>query len=209
MVYHFPGPEARDKLDTAIQLYAQGKWHRQRMMTFIAMVLEGYKVTRLAVRNYTVRRVEPVELDFPYPVVLIEADREVHKACPACRSDDWRYLAGEAPVAKAWCMSCGCIYRRGVRSDEEISKGGNGNTWAVGGITLNCKICSPPSTAICPKCEAEIQAQVRRLVDRVGLKLDRMRREVRNCSVVEKSRVHTSQVTRYCVGGGGGIPAGR
>jgi hypothetical protein len=122
----FPGPEAREKVDTAVHLYAVGKWTRQRMMTFIAMVLDSYKVSRLAVRNYTVRRVEPVELDFPYPVVLIEAGREAHKTCPACSSDEWRYLAGEAPTVKAWCLDCGCIYRRGVSRNAETDKGGNG-----------------------------------------------------------------------------------
>lgn len=117
-LYCFPGPETRQRIDTAIQLYASGRWSRQKTMTYIAGILDAYGVTRLRVRNYVVRKVEAVTVDWPYPVVIVESQEEVFDQCPACGSDDYKYLAGEAPAIKTWCMSCGCVYQKEVQNEE-------------------------------------------------------------------------------------------
>lgn len=124
---NFPGPEAREKVDTAIQLYAQGKWHRQRMMSRVAEIMDSCGVTQMFVRNYAVRNTLPLETSVgTFQVIIIEAPRGIHKTCPACGEDEWGYLAGEAPAVKAWCMGCSCIYRREVPRNEETDAGGNG-----------------------------------------------------------------------------------
>lgn len=126
MVHHFSGPEAQESIHEAIRLYAQGKWRREKMMTHVAEILDSCGVTQMTVRNYTVRNTLPLETSAgTFQVIIIEAPGKIHKACPACGEDEWGYLASEAPVAKAWCLGCSCIYRREVQ-DEKVNAGGNG-----------------------------------------------------------------------------------
>ena len=49
---------------------------------------------------------------------------------------------------------------------------------------MNCKICSPPSSTICPECEAKIREEVRRIVARVG----RVRETARKTEVLKAER---------------------
>lgn len=135
MLKHFPGPEVREEIHAAIGRYAAidwdpgatvndltNMWNRQDMMTLISDILDSYSITRLHVRNYEVRKVRPA-FNFKYPVIIIEAPDGSYKNCPVCNSEDDRYLSGEAPVIKTWCMQCSCIYRKEVPG-EAVNEGG-------------------------------------------------------------------------------------
>lgn len=116
---HFPGPEVREEIHQTICQYAAGELSRLQMYDLVNTLLDMYKVKKLTVRKYTVKQSMPVETPAgTFPVIIIEASHKVYDRCPACGSDDGRYLAGEAPAIKAWCMDCGCIYRKEVRDEE-------------------------------------------------------------------------------------------
>lgn len=124
MLKHFPTAQDRASIHTAIQLYSSNQWTRQQMMTHISSIMDKYGVSHMAVNNYTVKKARPIETVLGiWPLVLIEPDRSPHMACPVCREDKWGYLAGEAPVATAFCRGCGAIYER-VVPDEKISESG-------------------------------------------------------------------------------------
>lgn len=116
-----PGPEVAHKIDTAIKLYAASRWTRQQLMTYIANILDSYKISRMQVRNYSVRKVEPVDFGFTYPVVMIEANEKIYTQCPVCDSRESLYVSGESPVIEVWCADCGCIYRK-ESTDEKTCK---------------------------------------------------------------------------------------
>lgn len=68
---------------------------------------------------------------------------------------------------------------------------------------MNCKICNPPSAAICPSCEAVIQAHVAKIMHRFGRirkaiaqmdSRDLMRGEVKLWPVKSSSTSKTSSV---------------
>ena len=94
------------------------------MMSHVSNILDKYRVSRMAVNNYTVKKARPIETVLGiWPLVLIEPDRKPHRACPVCRENEWGYLAGEAPAVTAFCRGCGAIYER-VMQSEKIGKSG-------------------------------------------------------------------------------------
>lgn len=121
-VIPFPGPGDRAFIHDAIQLYAKGKWTRQKMMTAVEKALKLYEVTKLSVKNYTVKLDAPVVTSIgTFSVVIIEAKKGIFKQCPACGHTGSRYISGEAPVITVWCMRCSGIYRKEV-PHEKVGK---------------------------------------------------------------------------------------
>ncbi|HBV97739.1 MAG: hypothetical protein JL50_03145 [Peptococcaceae bacterium BICA1-7] len=123
MIKSFPTHEDRAQCHTALQLYAQGRWDRQEMMSFISGVLDKYGISQLRVDNFSVRKGDPVVTNTgSWPVVIIIADQQAYSRCPVCNASAFDYLAGQAPEITAWCRGCGSIYRKEVR-DERTEKG--------------------------------------------------------------------------------------
>lgn len=145
----FPGPEAREKVDTAIQLYAQGKWHRQRMMTHVAEIMDSCGVTQMFVRNYAVRNILPLETSVgTFQVIIIEAHGKVNKTCPACSSDEWGYLAGEAPAVKAWCFGCGANIEGGFKM-RKLTRAATAWVWADAALKVAGLVVMVGTAAFC------------------------------------------------------------
>lgn len=54
-VHPFPNQAARALIHSVIQLYAQGKWTRQQMMSQVHDTLRQYGISKLDINNYTVK----------------------------------------------------------------------------------------------------------------------------------------------------------
>lgn len=124
MIKPFPTPDDRVQCHTALQLYAQGKWDRQEMMSFIADVMDKYGISQLRVNNFSIRKTDPIITSTgSWPVVIVIADKQSYGTCPVCGQAEFGYLAGQAPEVTAMCRGCGSIYRREVVEDERTEKG--------------------------------------------------------------------------------------
>ena len=114
-ILRFPTQAARHSIQRSIQMYATGEMTLQQMMFHIDGILGRFKVTRMHIGNYVVRLAQPVITSCGiFPVVVIETDRGFYRKCPVCGCFEYRYLAGEAPAIKVWCMGCGGIYIKEV-----------------------------------------------------------------------------------------------
>jgi len=122
-VYKFPTQTDRNNIKGLIRLYATGIITRQCMMTQIEGILVARRVSKLHIDSFVVRRAKPVVTPKGiFPVVIIEASKDVFDSCPACGCEYGKYIAGEAPVVTFWCDECGCIYQ-GCVNDKEIVRG--------------------------------------------------------------------------------------
>lgn len=120
-VLQFPNLSVRALIHSVIQMYAQGKWSRQQMMSQVHDTLQHYGVSKLDINNYSVKVDAPVITGIgKFPVVIIEA-KEVSQGigCPACYSREAGYLAGDS-VVTVMCRGCGCIYQ--FRERGEVLK---------------------------------------------------------------------------------------
>lgn len=120
-IHPFPNQSVRALIHTAIQMYAQGKWTRQQMMSQVHDTLRQYGISKLMINNYTVKIDAPVVTGLgEFPVVIIEA-KEVSQGigCPVCYSREAGYLAGDE-VVTVMCRQCGCIYSFHTRKEESL-----------------------------------------------------------------------------------------
>lgn len=53
---------------------------------------------------------------------------------------------------------------------------------------MSCKICSPPAVVMCPRCKAEVRAQVLELADRIRGSLSRMSRDLAGTKLIKEER---------------------
>ena len=122
-VYKFPTQADRNTIKGLIRLYATCTITRQCMMTQISNIMKSKRVSKLHIDSFVVRRAKPVVTPKGiFPVIIIEANKDVFERCPACGCEHGKYIAGEAPVVTFWCDECGCIYQ-GVANDKEIVQG--------------------------------------------------------------------------------------
>lgn len=108
-VHPFPNQSVRALIHSVIQLYAAGKWTRQKMMSQVHDTLKHYGVTQMKMDGYTVRIISHGE----FPVVLIAGEKtKTERGCPACKGQAFGFLAGgnESGVVTGMCLDCGCIY---------------------------------------------------------------------------------------------------
>ncbi len=118
-ILKFTPKAIRYSIDRMIQAYAAGEVTRQQMMTFIHAILTQLNTTKIRIKNYTVRIAASLVTNRGvYPVIIIDPPKGIYQNCPVCNHSESRYLAGETPAIKAWCMGCGCIYKKEVSHEE-------------------------------------------------------------------------------------------
>jgi len=122
-VHKFPTQTDRNIIKGLIRLYARSVITRQSMMTQIESMLVTRRVSKVYIDSFVVRRAKPVVTPRgTFPVIIIEANKDIYDRCPACDCGGGKYIAGEAPVVTFWCGGCGCIYQ-GCVNDKEIVQG--------------------------------------------------------------------------------------
>lgn len=123
-VYNYPPLSARHHIDHKLQLFARGKLGRHEMMREIAAIMERYNVRHLSIGNYA------VDLYGYYgeiPIVHIYGLQQASDACPVCGSAVWRYintekeLPGKYDLISAFCLDCGCFYRKYGYKEERAT----------------------------------------------------------------------------------------
>jgi len=110
-LHAFPTTTDRARIHDLIRLNAYGKLSRVHMDEVITQILYNYKLSKIYMDGYTVRRGEPIQTPIgEWPVVYIETQRVAPSPnCPACGGRP-EYLDADVLITAA-CLNCGIVYK--------------------------------------------------------------------------------------------------
>jgi len=121
-IHAFPTKTDRARIHDLVRLNAYGKLSRVHMDEVISQILYNYKLSKIHMDGYTVRRGEPIQTPIgEWPVVHIEAHRTADGPnCPECGGKPG-YLEGDKVIV-AGCRNCGVVFKF---RDKEVEQGAN------------------------------------------------------------------------------------